>query len=100
MQMCVRSAAYLWVNSVRINDAAIVLDDTDAGGAGTGQVAASVQTDIAEALDDERLAAPAGSGADGAHVIGLVDEVLQSVEHAAAGSRDTSMDATCSITHT
>ena len=42
---------------------AVVLNDSDAGGAGADQVAASVEADVTEALHYERLAAPAGCGA-------------------------------------
>lgn len=70
-----------------------MLDDSDAGGTGARQVAASVEADVTEALNDESLAAPARGCSDLAHVRCFVDEVLQSVENAASGGRDTSVNA-------
>jgi len=53
----------LGVNALRVEQSTIVLNHSDAGGSGAGQVAGGVQTHVSEALDDEGLAAPAGSGA-------------------------------------
>jgi len=53
----------LRVNALRVVQSAVVLNDTDAGGSGAGQIASGVQAHVTEALDDEGLAAPAGSGA-------------------------------------
>lgn len=82
----------LWVNSVGVDDATIVFNDTDACGSSTGQVTACVQANITETLNDECFTTPAGCGADCAHIVGFIDEVLQAMENTAAGSRDTSMD--------
>lgn len=104
----------LGINTLWVVECSVVLNHTDAGGAGAGQIAGGVQTDITEALHNEGLAAPAGSGAcehatwlwkclsdreslglltNHAHVVGLVDEVLQTVEDAATGGRDASVNA-------
>ena len=60
----------------------------------SAQVAGGVKADITEALDDKGLASPAGSVSDHGHVLGLVDEVFQSVENAAAGGRGSAVNAT------
>lgn len=52
----------LGVNALWVVQGTVMLNDTDAGGTGAGQVAGGVQTHITEALHDEGLAAPAGSG--------------------------------------
>lgn len=70
-----------------------MLNHTDAGGTGTGQVAARVQTDITEALHDEGLAAPAGRRADLRHIVRLLDEVVQPVEHTTSGGGHTAVNA-------
>lgn len=82
----------LGVDSVLVVDGAIVLDDADAGGSRAGQVAARVQADVTKALHDVRLAAPAGRRADHAHVVGLVDKVLQAVEDTASGGGHAAVD--------
>ncbi len=46
-------------------------------------VPAGVKADVAEALDDEGLVAPARGLTNHGHVGGLQDEVLQAVVHAA-----------------
>lgn len=55
------NCAYLGVNAIWVIDGTIVLNDTNAFGTGTRQIAASVQADITETLNDVGLAAPAGS---------------------------------------
>jgi len=50
----------LGVNAVLVVDAAVPLGDTNTGGPGPGEVAACVEADVTEALDDVSLAAPAG----------------------------------------
>ena len=82
----------LGVNAVLVVDAAVPLGDADTGGPGPGEVAAGVETDVTEALDDVSLAAPAGEVADHAHVVGLVDEVVQAVEHSPSCGAGSTMD--------
>merc|ERR1719444_454849 len=82
----------LGVNAVLVVDAAVPLGDADAGGPGPGEVATGVETDITEALDDVSLAAPAGEVADHAHVVALVDEVVQAVEHSSTCGAGSAMD--------
>lgn len=53
----------LGVNALWVVQSAVVLNDTDAGGTSASQIAGGVQTHITEALHNEGLAAPAGSGA-------------------------------------
>lgn len=53
----------LGINAFWVVECAVVLNNTDAGGASAGQIAGGVQTHVTEALDNEGLAAPAGSGA-------------------------------------
>lgn len=53
---------YLRVNTLRVVDGSVVLDNADTGGASADKVAASVQTHVTETLDNEGLAAPAGGG--------------------------------------
>lgn len=53
----------LGVNALGVEQSAVVLNDANAGGSGAGQVAGGVQAHVTEALDDEGLATPAGSGA-------------------------------------
>lgn len=81
------------VDAFWVEDGAVVLDDADASGASASQVTAGVEADVAEALDDESLAAPSGSSSDLAHVRCLVDEVLQAVEHTATGGGHAAVDA-------
>jgi hypothetical protein len=82
----------LWVNALWVEDGSVVFNDADAGGASAGQVTASVETDVTEALDDEGFAAPSGSCSDLAHVSRLVDEVLDSVEDSTSGGRDATVN--------
>merc|ERR1719427_118354 len=84
----------LGVNTVGVVDLAVDLLDTDAHSTGTVQVPHGVQAHVTEALNDEGLAAPAGGGADEGHVGGLVDEVLEAVEHPATCGGRTPVDAT------
>lgn len=57
--------SYLRVNTLGIVDSTVVLDDSNAGSTGTDEVTAGVQTYVTEALNDEGLATPSGSGAYG-----------------------------------
>lgn len=84
--------AYLWVNTIWIENTSVVLNDSDACGTSPSQVSACVQTDITETLNNECFATPARRRANGAHIISLVDEVLQTVEDTTSGSRDTTMN--------
>jgi hypothetical protein len=83
----------LRVNALIVVDGAIMLDNARAQGTRAGQIAAGVQADITEALNDERFATPSGCGANHRHVVGLVDEILQTVEHTTTRGRHTTMDA-------
>ena len=51
-----------------------------------------MEAHVAESLDDEGLAAPAGRLANERHVGGLQDEVLQAVVHAATRRRRSAVD--------
>ena len=51
-----------------------------------------MKTDVTEALDNVGLAPPAGSVADHGHVLRLVDEVLQPVEHSSARGAGPAVD--------
>ena len=53
-----------------------------------------MEADVAEALDDEGLAAPARGLTDQGHVGGLQDKVLQPVVHATTRGRGASVDTT------
>ena len=73
------------VDAVGVEDGAIPLEDTDAFSSGSAQVPHGVETHITEALDDEGLVFPAWSDSDQVHVLGLIDEVVQAVEHTTPG---------------
>ena len=82
----------LGVNAVLIVDAAVPLGDADTGGPGPSEVAAGVETDVTEALDYVSLTAPAWEVADHAHIVALVDEVVQAVEHSPSCGAGSAMD--------
>ena len=82
------------VDAVLAADGAVPLENADALGSSSGQVAAGVEADITEALDDEGLATPSGGVLDHGHVVGLVDKVVQTMENSASGSRCSSVNAT------
>lgn len=58
------------------------------------QVAHGVQTDVAETLNDDGLALPAGLKTDHLHVIRFIDEVLDAVEDTPSGGWDATVDTT------
>jgi hypothetical protein len=62
-------------------------------------VPAGVKADVAEALDDEGLVAPARGLTNHGHVGGLQDEVLQPVVHAATRRRGAAMDTALNKRH-
>ena len=72
----------LRVHALGVEDAAVVLEDADALRPGPVEVAHRMEAHIAEALDDDALARPAGRAADHRHVTGLIDEVVDAVEEA------------------
>lgn len=84
----------LGINSGRVEDRTVVLDDADAGRSGTAQIPARVQTHVTEALHDEGLATPSGCGSDHRHEVGLPDEVVQPVEDTPTGGGHTTVDST------
>ena len=83
----------LGVDPLRIVDGSVPLGDAHTGGPSSGEVPAGVQADVAEALHDVRLAAPAWEVADHGHVITFIDEVVQAVEDSPACGGGPAVDA-------
>ena len=75
----------LWVDSLLVVDASVILGHTDTRGPGTCQIAARMKTHVTEPLDDVGLAAPARGVADQGHVGALIDEVLQAMVNSSPG---------------
>ena len=87
----------LGVDTLGVVDGAVPLGDADARGPGTREVATRVQTHVTEALHDVGLAAPAGEVADHGHVETLVDEVVETVEHAAPSRTRAAVDTSLKL---
>ena len=74
----------LGVDAVRIVDGSVPLRDANTGCSSPGQVTAGVESNVAKALQDVRLAAPAGRLAYHRHVMPLLDEIVDPKEDATA----------------
>lgn len=82
----------LGVHAVLVPDSTVPLNDANTLGTSPGEVPHGVEADITQALDNEGLLSPAGGASNHTHVLGLIDEVLQTVEDTPASSRCASMD--------
>ena len=82
----------LGVNAVLVDDASIPLGHSNTRGSGTCEVATRVQSNVTKSLDNVGLASPAWSVANHGHVLGLVDEVLKSMEDASTSGTGPAMD--------
>ena len=83
----------LWIDSVRIVDRSVPLGNAHTGCPSSGQVAASMEADVAKTLHNIRLAAPARRLPDHRHVVRLLDEVVDPVEDASPSCRSPAMDS-------
>ena len=83
----------LGVDAVRIVDGSVPLRDANTGRSSPGQVTTGVESNVAEALHDVRLAAPARRLAYHRHVMRLLDEVVDPMEDATAIGRGPAVDS-------
>lgn len=58
------------------------------------QISHGVQADVTESLNDESFSTPTGRRSNHAHVIRLVNKVLQTVENAPTGGGNSTVDTT------